>query len=133
MASIGKCARCGVSVLSDQRKCPSCGAPNENYVEHRVSVPGAPRTVHELLEYCLVRGMPLQKMRFFIGEDFREPCAFGIFRDQTDWVVYKNKADGSRFERYRGKDESAAVMELFAKLLDECHQRGIILENFSPA
>jgi hypothetical protein len=69
--------------------------------------------------------MPLVRLRFFIGEDYREPKAFGIYRDGEDVVVYKNKADGSRAIRYRGRDEEHAVDELFQKLLDECHSRGI--------
>ena len=37
---------------------------------------------------------------FFIGEDCREPKAYGIFQtDDGDFVVYKNKADGVRAVR----------------------------------
>ncbi len=69
--------------------------------------------------------MPLLKMRFFIEEDFRLPKAFGIYRDGNDIVVYKNKADGTRVIRYQGPDEEYAVSDIFAKLLEECHNRGI--------
>ncbi len=68
-------------------------------------------------------------MRFFIGENYREPRAFGICRDNGEWIVYKNKDDGNRFIRYRGLDEEVAVEEIFGKLLDECHLRGIVPEN----
>ena len=44
-------------------------------------------------KYCAERGMPLLKMRFFIGEDYRNPKAFGIYRDGKHVVVYKNKAE----------------------------------------
>ena len=67
--------------------------------------------------------MPLQKMRFFIGTDERSPRAFGIYRDGNEFVVYKNKADGSRAERYRGPDEAFAVKELFDKLTEEHAKR----------
>jgi hypothetical protein len=69
--------------------------------------------------------MPLLRMRFFVGEDFKEPKAFGIYQDGDDFVVYKNKANGQRAVRYRGPDEAYAVSELFQKLLEECHNRGI--------
>ena len=84
-----------------------------------------PNTIKELQEFCDSKGMPLEKMRFFIGKDFREPCAFGIYKDGSWYVVYKNKDNGSRALRYHGPDESYAVKEIYLKLLDECHNRGI--------
>ena len=129
MATSGKCRQCGAAVMSDQRKCPACGAPNENYVEHKLQLHDAPRTIEGLKAYCSERGIPAERIRFFIGQDYREPCAFGICRQGDEFVVYKNKADGTRFERYRGPDEAIAAEELFAKILDECHMRGICPEN----
>lgn len=125
MASTGKCPYCGATVSSDDQSCPSCGAPNPNHIENTPRTVFLPKTIDELKEYCAERGMPLLRMRFFIGEDFREPRAFGIYQDGSDFVVYKNKADGSRAVRYRGPDEAHAVDELFRKLLQECHDRGI--------
>ena len=124
MPSSSTCPYCGSTLRSDQQKCPGCGAPNPNYVppkqggsEHK------PRTIAELQAFCAQRGMPLQKMRFFIGEDYRGPRAFGIYQEGEDFVVYKNKSDGSRSERYRGPDEAYAVNELFQKLKQEHLQR----------
>ena len=91
-----------------------------------------PQTIEELKEYCAERGMPLLKMRFFIGEDYRNPKAFGIYRDGNNVVVYKNKADGQRAIRYQGPDEKYAVSEIFAKLLEECHNRGIYPDGKLP-
>ena len=125
MATMGKCRFCGNPVASDRKKCPACGAANELYVEHEVSLPYAPGSISDLKDWCSERGIPLSRMRFFIGEDFKEPRAFGIYQDGRDFVVYKNKADGKRAVRYRGPDEEHAVNELFMKLMDECHQRGI--------
>ncbi len=129
MASTSKCPYCGSTVRSDEQNCPGCGAPNELYVADSPKKITNPKTIAELQEYCAERGMPLPKMRFFIGEDFREPCAFGIYRDGDSFVVYKNKSGGDRIVRYSGPDEAAAVHELFVKLLDECHARGIYPEN----
>lgn len=125
MASTGKCPFCGSAVKSDERTCPQCGAANEQYVPVTEKTVFLPKTIEELKEYCAQRGMPLLRMRFFIGEDFREPKAFGIYKDGDRYVVYKNKASGERAVRYQGPDEAYAVNELFQKLLSECHNRGI--------
>ena len=79
-----------------------------------------PQTIEELLAFCERHELPLSKMRFFIGLDYPGAKAYGIFKDKNgDFVVYKNKADGSRAVRYRGPDEAYAVNELFQKLKDE--------------
>lgn len=83
-----------------------------------------PKTIDELKAYCANEGMPLEKMRFFIGEDYREARAFGIYQDEDgSFVVYKNKADGSRAVRYQGPDEAYAVKELYEKLQSEIELR----------
>ena len=125
MASTSKCEYCGGTVRSDEKNCPHCGASNANYVVDTPRTVFRPQTIDELKEYCAERGMPLLRMRFFIDEDFKEPRAFGIFRDGDRFVVYKNKADGSRAIRYQGPDEAYAVNEMYQKLLVECHNRGI--------
>ena len=79
-----------------------------------------PKTIEKLSRFCASRAVPLNRMRFFIGEDCREPKAFGIYQDvYGDFVVYKNKADGTTVTRYRGPDEEHAVKEIFAKLESE--------------
>lgn len=46
--------------------------------------------------------------------DFRQPKAFGIYKDSDgNFVVYKNKGDGTRAEHYRGKGEAYAVNEIY--------------------
>ncbi len=126
MASTGKCEYCGGVILSSDKTCPTCGATNLHYVEDAPSVVLTPHTIEELKEYCAERNMPLQRMRFFIGENYQKPKAFGIYQNNAgEFVVYKNKADGSRSIRYHGRDEEYAVSELYLKLLDECHKRNI--------
>ena len=145
MITTDRCEYCGSLIRSDERACPHCGAENPHYLSGETAsaalpeepcVPGAaPETIAQLKAWCASRGMPLEKMRFFIGEDYRGPRAFGIYRDGDRVVVYKNKSDGSRAVRYRGPDEALAVRELYGKLLEECHSRGIYPEDpsFSPA
>ena len=126
MASTGKCEYCGGVVLSSDKTCPSCGAANLHYVDDAPSVVLTPHTIEELKEYCAERNMPLHRMRFFIGENYQKPKAFGIYQNAAgEFIVYKNKADGSRSFRYTGRDEEYAVKEIYLKLLDECHKRNI--------
>ena len=80
-------------------------------------------SVQELIERT--QGMPLERMRFFINEDRREPKCFGIYYDMPSerWIVYKNKADGSRAVRYSGPDEAYAANELWMKIRSEINNR----------
>lgn len=126
MPSTCKCEFCGSIITSNDSKCPNCAAANPLYVVDTKKIITDPKTIEELKEYCAERGMPLQRMRFFIGVDYKEPKAFGIFKDEKGVVtVYKNKADGTRAVRYQGADEARGVTELYLKLLEECHSRGI--------
>ena len=111
-----KCAHCGEPLAKRDKVCPRCGA--------EVETDTTPKTIYELRQYCARRNMPLAAMRFFLGEDCKEPRAFGIYQDDDgDFVVYKNKADGVRAIRYRGPDEAQAVKEIYDKLLSEIEIR----------
>ena len=125
MAATYKCSFCGAVITSDEETCKNCGAENPNYTEDSPRKIFNPKTIEELKEYCAERGMPLYRMRFFVGEDFQEARAFGIYKaGENRFVVYKNKADGTRSVRYDGPDEAFADRELFDKLLSACHNRG---------
>ena len=94
MSSTSQCKYCGSTVSSSDKNCPNCGAPNEGYVaetERRIFMP---QTIEELKEYCAERGMPLLKMRFFIGEDYRNPKAFGIYREAMRYRNSQYSAGG---------------------------------------
>ena len=111
-----KCFHCGEPLSKKDKVCPRCGA--------KVTAPGEPRTIYELRWFCAQHNMPLAQMRFFLGEDYEGPRAFGIYQDDDgDYVVYKNKADGVRSVRYKGPDEAHAVHEIYQKLLSEITQR----------
>ena len=133
-----RCPRCGALILPNEKFCSQCGAPLTGAAGAAgVGVgpgdggnsgwrPGTrPRTIEQLQDFCAYHEMPLERMRFFVGEDYQQPRAFGIYRDGDRFVVYKNKDDGSRAVRYNGPDEACAVGELYDKLLDECHKRDI--------
>ena len=129
-------------VMPGERYCAGCGAkleedvPAEGVTE---KVPDAqqapampslpPRTIEQLRAFCTASQMPLDKMRFFIGVNYQQPRAFGIYREAGRFIVYKNKANGSRAVRYDGPDEACAVGQLYDRLLEECHNRGIFPEG----
>ena len=127
-----RCPHCGAMILPRDKFCPQCGTPLEteqksiDYSGDFGWQPGmTPATIGQLRTFCEYNEMPLKEMRFFVGEDYRQPRAFGIYQEGDQFIVYKNKADGSRAVRYHGPDEAFAVSELYAKLLDECHMRNI--------
>ena len=111
-----RCEYCGNWIDDTDETCPHCGAPNEHMM---ASAEGVPKTIEELKAFCEAHHLPLEDMRFFVGEDFKEPRAFGIYQDGEDFVVYKNKANGERAVRYRGHDEAYAVNELYQKMKSE--------------
>ncbi len=135
------CPACGAPVSPGDEFCSFCGAliprneavgktePASAAAMQAAPAPEAarekrrvqtPQTIEELLAFCQRHELPLAKMRFFIGLDYPGAKAYGIYRDNNgDFVVYKNKADGSRAVRYRGPDEARAVGEIFQKLKDE--------------
>lgn len=116
-----KCSFCGSFISDTDEICPNCGAVNENLMR---SADGIPKTIEELKAFSDKHNLPLKDMRFFLGEDFKEPKAFGIYKDDDgNFVVYKNKADGSRAVRYQGKDEAYAVNEIYQKMRSEIRMR----------
>lgn len=118
--SIRICAHCGKPVQDDAAFCPHCGEE----LSEDVRLTRIPETIEELRAFCAAHKMPLDAMRFFIGEDFKGARAFGIFkREDGTCVVYKNKSDGSRAIRYEGPDEKHAVREIYDKLKSETELR----------
>ena len=118
-----KCEYCGNFFDDTLEKCPNCGAPNNSI---RRSTADQPTTVEELKMWYVSNGLPPEDVtRFFIGVDYKEPKAFGIYKDENsgNFVVYKNKADGSRAVRYEGTDEAYAVNELYLRLKQEILQQ----------
>ncbi|MCQ2535224.1 MAG: zinc ribbon domain-containing protein [Clostridia bacterium] len=112
------CRYCGALIDSSDERCPSCGAVNTDYIR---TATGQPTTIRELEDWYRARNLPpYETTRFFIGQNRSDPRCFGIYQDANgDFVVYKNKADGSRAVRYSGKDEKFAVNEFYQRLKDE--------------
>ena len=119
-----KCDYCGNTYEDFQKNCPFCGSPNPSCHDSDKQ----PHTIEELKKWYEARHLPSpETTRFFIGVNYKEAKAFGIYKDDSgDFVVYKNKADGTRAIRYKGKDEAYAVNELYQKLKDEIvHQKSL--------
>lgn len=112
-----KCEFCGSYIDELAEKCPNCGGVNANF---KRIVSNTPRTIEDLKKWYMARRLPSENVtRFFIGKDIKEPRAYGIYQDGSDFIVYKNKSDGSRAVRYQGKDEAYAVNEIYMKLKAE--------------
>ncbi len=126
------CDYCGSYIDSTAEKCPNCGAVNNGF--QRVTN-DTPTTIEELKSWYAAKKLPPENVtRFFIGKDVHEARAFGIYKDSDgDFVVYKNKADGTRAVRYEGKDEAYAVNEIYLKLKAEILQQKERKQNTTPA
>ena len=112
-----KCPYCDSFINDTDEKCPNCGGVNHNL---RRMAKGTPKTIEELKQWYKDRGLPPEeKTRFFIGKNYTKPKAFGIYKENGMFIVYKNKANGERAIRYKGTDEAYAVNELYLKLKSE--------------
>lgn len=110
------CEYCGTIYDDSEELCPGCGASHH---EEQMGN-SAPKTIEELKQWYEARNLPPSDVtRFFIGENYKRPKAFGIYKEGTYFIVYKNKADGSRAVRYKGTDEAFAVNELYMRLKEE--------------
>lgn len=112
-----KCEYCGAYIDSSNERCPSCGAVNSN---HQRTANDTPKTIEELKAWYTAHNLPPENVtRFFIGKNIKEPRAFGIYKENGKFIVYKNKDTGARAVRYEGTDEAYAVNELYLKLKSE--------------
>lgn len=112
-----KCEYCGSYINDTDKFCNNCGAVNDNL---KRSTDGTPKTIAELQKWYKDRNLPPKETtRFFIGENYKGAKAFGIYESEGKFIVYKNKADGTRAVRYEGPDEAYAVNEIYLKLKSE--------------
>lgn len=127
-----KCEYCGSFISENDEVCNKCGAVNAGF---KRATDGTPRTIEELQAWYKSRNLPPKETtRFFIGENYQGARAFGIYEENGEFIVYKNKDDGSRAVRYKGKDEAYAVNEIFLKLKSEIlNQKAHNINNRSAA
>ena len=95
-----RCEYCKNYIDDSEERCSNCGAVNKDYKRTANQVP---TTIDELKKWYEDHHLPpAETTRFFIGVDYKEPRAFGIYKDSYTgkFVVYKNKDDGSRAVRY---------------------------------
>ena len=114
-----KCEYCNNYISDTDEVCPNCNAPNEHLKRTSTEIP---KTIEELKRWYIDHNLPDENTtRFFIGKDIKEARAFGIYYDEAsgEYIVYKNKDDGTRAIRYNGKDQAYAVNELYIKLKEE--------------
>lgn len=117
-----KCEFCGSWIDESDAACPNCNGINARFKRQG---DGVPRTIEELKQWALSHNLPLDQMRTFIGENYTGAKAFGIYKDEVTghFIVYKNKADGTRAVRYEGPDEAYAVNELYLKMKERVIQQ----------
>nr|MCR4749224.1 anaerobic ribonucleoside-triphosphate reductase [Lachnospiraceae bacterium] len=72
------CDYCGVMYDDNLTNCPNCGSPN-NKIDRTSNA--QPKTIPELQEWFRANGYDYYKTRFFIGIDYKDPKAFGIYKD----------------------------------------------------
>ena len=114
--SIHICGACGKPIPDDASFCPHCGA--EQLEDIRLTK--IPETIEQLRAFCAAHQMPLEKMRFFIGENYTGARAFGIYKDKNgNCVVYKNKAAQSAI-RVRTRNARCVSFTKSSKLKPIC-------------
>lgn len=125
-----KCEYCGAYINDTDKFCTQCGAVNDNL---KRSTDGTPTTIGELKKWYKDRNLPPEDVtRFYIGTDYKGARAFGIYESEGNFIVYKNKGDGTRAIRYQGPDEAYAVNEIYLKLKSEIlNQKAHNIENES--
>ncbi|MCQ2517815.1 MAG: hypothetical protein MJ119_03550 [Lachnospiraceae bacterium] len=126
------CEYCGNRISPDAIKCPMCGATNAHVVR---SVGDQPVTIEEFQAWYRSKGLPpFEVTRFFIGEDYGAPRAFGIYKEQgTDkTVVYMNTNSGARKLYYEGTDEAYGVNLLFQRLKEEIIEQKMAAKKRRP-
>lgn len=112
-----KCDYCGAYIEDSEEFCCHCGAVNSYF---KRSTDGTPKTIEELKAWYRAKNLPSEETtRFFIGKNYQGTRAIGIYEENGEYIVYKNKDDGSRVIRYQGKDEAYAVNEVYLKLKSE--------------
>lgn len=112
-----KCDYCGGYIEDSDEFCSHCGAVNSYF---KRSTDGTPKTIEELKAWYRAKNLPSEDItRFFIGKNYQGAKAIGIYEENGEYIVYKNKDDGTRAVRYQGKDEAYAVNEVYLKLKSE--------------
>ena len=129
-----KCEYCGSFISDTDEKCEFCGATNSHLIRKGT---GIPETIEQLIEFAKQHNLPLEKMHYHLGENYTGPQAIGIYLNEEtgNYIVYKNKTDGTRAVRYEGKDEAYAVNEIYQKMKSDMnHQRtkGPAPQNNAP-
>ena len=87
-------------------------------------------SIQDIKNLAEKHNIPLTEMRFFVGENYTEPKAFGIYEENGEFIVYKNKDNGQRAIRYQGTDEAeAAQTKLRQKNADWWQHQEDLAEN----
>lgn len=84
------------------------------------------KTLDELEQFFEKYNIPQETVRFFVKQNRTDAKCFGIYKNASgEFVVYKNKRDGTQAVRYQGTDEAEAVQIFFDKFKEELHLRDV--------
>lgn len=76
------------------------------------------KTIDQLKQWCRQNGLPDSRItRFFIGKNYQDIKAFGIYAEGKKYIVYMNGVNGKRTVFYEGSDQGYAVGLIYEKLL----------------
>ena len=75
-----KCDYCGSYINDTDERCSNCGAVN-NHLQRNSNE--APKTIEELKKWYVDHNLSDENItRFFIGKNYTEKRAFGIYKDE---------------------------------------------------
>ena len=86
-----QCEYCNSWIDDTDEKCPNCGGVNKVY---KRATDQTPKTIEELKQWYVNHHLPPEETtRFFIGRNYQQPRAFGIYQNEKgEFIVYKKKA-----------------------------------------
>lgn len=120
------CRFCGKSIDSTLSNCSYCNGINTDVIR---AAKDQPLTIRALQEWYADKGLPpYETTRFFIGMDYRQPRAYGIYQEQESrhFIVYKNLSSGERKVFYDGTDEAYAVNAIYQRIVTEIMEQKML-------
>ena len=75
-----QCEYCNSWIDDTDEKCPNCGGVNKVY---KRATDQTPKTIEELKQWYVNHHLPPEETtRFFIGRNYQQPRAFGIYQNE---------------------------------------------------
>ena len=72
------------------------------------------------------------KWKFIIGNKSTYPNYYGIYQEESNYIVYFNKYDGTTEKLYVGTNENKAAQILWTRFLEEVYKSNDLLKEKIP-